>query len=60
MRKLVYTVFLFVLASACGTKPESKPYSWDDDFAPASAYRLLPDGITGEGLYQEVPSRCHR
>ena len=39
MRKLVYTVFLFVLASACGTKPESKPYSWDDDLH----QRLLTD-----------------
>ena len=31
MRKLLYTVALFVMASACSTKPESKPYNWEDD-----------------------------
>ena len=48
MRKLLYTVALFVMASACSTKPESKPYNWEDD------------GIPGEGLYPQVYSRRDR
>ena len=39
MRKLLYTVALFVMASACSTKPESKPYNWEDDLH----QRLLTD-----------------
>ena len=39
MRKLLYTVALFVMASACSTKPESKPYNWEDDLY----QRLLTD-----------------
>ena len=39
MKNLLYTVFLFVFVSACGTKPENKPYSWDDDLH----QRLLTD-----------------
>ena len=39
MRKLLYTVALFVTASACSTKPESKPYNWEDDLH----QRLLTD-----------------
>ena len=39
MRKLLYTVALFVIASACSTKSESKPYNWEDDLH----QRLLTD-----------------
>ena len=39
MKNLLYIVFLFVFVSACSTKPESKPYSWDDDLH----QRLLTD-----------------
>lgn len=39
MRKLLYTVALFVIASACSTKSESKPYNWEDDLY----QRLLTD-----------------
>ena len=39
MKKLLYIVFLFVFVSACSTKPENKPYSWDDDLH----RRLLTD-----------------
>lgn len=39
MKKLLYIVFLFVFVSACSTKPENKPYSWDDDLH----QRLLTD-----------------
>lgn len=39
MKNLLYTVFLFVFVSACGTKSENKPYSWDDDLH----QRLLTD-----------------
>ena len=56
MRKLLYTVALFVIASACSTKSESKPYNWEDD----PAYGLLYDGIPGEGLYPQVYSRRDR
>ena len=38
-KKLLYTVALFVMASACSTKPESKPYNWEDDLY----QRLLTD-----------------
>lgn len=39
MKKLLYIVALFLLASACNTKPVSKPYSWDEDLQ----QRLLTD-----------------
>ena len=39
MKNLLYTVFLFVFVSACGTKSGNKPYSWDDDLH----QRLLTD-----------------
>ena len=39
MKNLLYIVFLFVFVSACSTKPENKPYSWDDDLH----RRLLTD-----------------
>ena len=39
MKNLLYIVFLFVFVSACSTKPENKPYSWDDDLH----QRLLTD-----------------
>ena len=39
MRKLLYTVALFVIASACSTKSESKLYNWEDDLH----QRLLTD-----------------
>jgi len=39
MKNLLYMVFLFVFVSACSTKPENKPYSWDDDLH----QRLLTD-----------------
>ena len=39
MRKLLYTVALLVIASACSTKSESKPYNWEDDLY----QRLLTD-----------------
>ena len=39
MKKLLYAIALFLLASACNTKPASKPYSWDDDLH----QRLLTD-----------------
>lgn len=31
MKKLIYTVFLFVLASACNTKSVAPAYSWEED-----------------------------
>ena len=39
MKNLLYIVFLFVFVSACSTKPENKPYCWDDDLH----RRLLTD-----------------
>lgn len=39
MKKLLYIVALFLLASACNTKPVNKPYSWDEDLQ----QRLLTD-----------------
>ena len=57
MRKLLYTVALFVMASACSTKPESKPYNWEDDLYQRLLYGFLYDGIPGEGLYPQVYSR---
>lgn len=39
MKKLLYIVALFLFASACSTKPESKPYSWEEDLH----QRLLTD-----------------
>ena len=39
MRSYCNTVALFVTASACSTKPESKPYNWEDDLY----QRLLTD-----------------
>lgn len=39
MKNLLYIVFLFVFVSACSTKPENRPYSWDDDLH----RRLLTD-----------------
>ena len=39
MKNLLYTVFLFVFVSACSTKPENRPNSWDDDLH----QRLLTD-----------------
>ena len=42
MRKLLYTVALFVIASACSTKSESKPYNWEDDL-----HQRLLTPITG-------------
>ena len=60
MRKLLYTVALFVMASACSTKPESKPYNWEDDLH----QRLLTDFCMTEsqvkGLYPQVYSRRDR
>ena len=50
MRKLLYTVALFVMASACSTKPESKPYNWEDDLY----QRLLTDFCMTESQV----SRC--
>lgn len=60
MRKLLYTIALFVMASACSTKPESKPYKLGGRPVPTSAYGFLYDGIPGEGLYPQVYSRRDR
>ena len=39
MKKLLYIVFLFVIASACSTKQENTSYNWEDDLH----QRLLTD-----------------
>ena len=31
MKKVLYAVALFFLATACTTKPENKPYTWEED-----------------------------
>lgn len=54
MKNLLYIVFLFVFVSACSTKPENKPYSWDDDLHQRLLTDFLFDGISDQGLYQKV------
>lgn len=49
MKKLLHIVFLFLLASACTSKPESKPYSWDDDLH----QRLLTDFCMSEAQVKD-------
>lgn len=49
MKKILYAVCLFVLASACGTKPESPSYSWDEDLH----QRLLTDFCLTEAQVKE-------
>ena len=60
MRKLLYTVALFVMASACSTKPESKPYNWEDDLHQRLLTDFCMNGIPSEGLYPQVYSRRDR
>lgn len=49
MKKLLYVVLWFVLASACNTKSESKSYSWDEDLH----QRLLTDFCLTEAQVKE-------
>lgn len=54
MKNLLYIVFLFVFVSACSTKPENKPYSWDDDLH----QRLLTDFcLTESRLLPAMPMK---
>lgn len=39
MKKVLYAAALFFLATACTTKPENKPYTWEEDLH----QRLLTD-----------------
>lgn len=49
MKKLLYSVALFLLASACGTKQEVKPYSWEEDLH----QRILTDFRLSEAQVKE-------
>ncbi|MBE6286888.1 MAG: transglutaminase domain-containing protein [Mediterranea massiliensis] len=49
MRKLLYVVALFLLASACQTGKEVKPYSWEEDLK----YRLKTDFRITEAQVKE-------
>lgn len=49
MRKLVYLIALFVIASACASRQEVKPYTWEDDLH----QRLLTDFCLTEAQVKE-------
>ncbi len=49
MRKLLYVCVLFVIASACNSKQEVKPYSWESDLH----QRLLVDFCLSESQVKE-------
>lgn len=60
MRKLLYTVALFVIAFCMQHEVREQALQLGGRPAPTSAYGLLYDGIPGEGLYPQVYSRRDR